>query len=82
MQDQFPPENCVPPECRSALHGTLTEQQELAASIERDFRSLLDCLGNHQLMAASEIASDIERVKAVVERGIDLSLSLRRMTDA
>lgn len=34
------------------------------------------------MMAESKITSPIEQVKAVVERGIDLSLRLREVTDA
>ena len=82
MTDQAPPEDSVSPNGLDAFGGALTERQKLAAAIERDFRSLLDALKFSQSIDDSKAAPQIERVKAVVERGIDLSLRLRNMTES
>ena len=57
---------------------TAEGQQALAASIERDFRALLDGLEAYQSMVGSSSASHVEKVKGAIERGIELSLCLQR----
>jgi len=82
MKDQIPTGDSFPPNGLDASGGDLTEKQKLAASIERDFRSLLDALRFSQAIADPSVASQIDRLKAVVERGIDLSLRLKNMTSS
>ena len=76
MSDEFPPED------GDASRPVLTDQQKLAESIERDFRALFDSLGLYQSIVDPAVVSQVETVKRSVERGIDLSLRLRNMTES
>lgn len=54
----------------------------IAASIDRDFHTLLDSLALYRLIADPAVVQHVETVKSSVERGIRLSGGLRKMIDA